>query len=315
MRQVTMDRLRGVAVGAAVGDALGMPLEFGPAIPVDELVWEMTGGRMAAGSFTDDTEMALALAESLLRANPLDPADLAQCFVAWYQAGPPDVGIHTGHVLGLIAKGMPWLQASRQVHTAQPSSASNGSVMRCWPVAIRDWNNREQLLQESRLQSEVTHRHPDCLSACQFINVLISELVLAGDEKTAKERLSSAFEAALDQVNISKEFLAVVKSAQGKQRDQLVNSGWVQHTLESTIWALFNFEGFEETLVQVANLGGDADTTAAVTGAVAGALYGFTGIPIRWTEVLHGEYPLGSGRIWLVEDLIELADRLAGQGT
>ena len=127
MRQVTMDRLRGVAVGAAVGDALGMPLEFGPAIPVDNLVREMTSGRMAAGSFTDDTEMALALGESLLRANPLDPADLAQRFVEWYLAGPPDVGIHTGHVLGLIAKGMPWLQASRQVPTAQPSSASNAS--------------------------------------------------------------------------------------------------------------------------------------------------------------------------------------------
>ena len=90
--------------------------------------------------------------------------------------------------------------------------------MRCWPVAIRDWNNREQLLQESRLQSEVTHRHPDCISACQLIKVLISELVLAGDEKTAKERLSSALEVALEQVNMSKEFLAVLQAAPGKPR-------------------------------------------------------------------------------------------------
>lgn len=315
MQQVTIDGLRGVAVGAAVGDALGMPLEFGPVIPVDDLIREMTGGRMAAGSFTDDTEMALALAESLLQANPLDPVDLAQRFVAWYQAGPPDVGIHTSHVLGLIANGMSWAQSSKQVHTAHPSSASNGSVMRCWPVAIRDWNNREQLLKESCLQSEVTHRHPDCISACQFINVLISELVLAGGEKTSKERLSSAYEAAMEQANMSKEFLAVLQAAPGKQRDQLANSGWVQHTLESTIWGLFSFDGFEETLVQVANLGGDADTTAAVTGAVAGALYGFAGIPAHWTNVLHGEYPLDSGRIWRVEDLIELADKLAGQGT
>ena len=107
--------------------------------------------------------------------------------------------------------------------------------------------------------------------------------------------------------------MAVLQAAPGKPRDQLANSGWVLHTLESTLWALFNFDGFEETLVQVANLGGDADTTAAVTGAAAGALYGFAGIPARWTEVLHGEYPLGSGRIWHVDDFIELADKLAGQ--
>ena len=313
MQQVAMDRLRGIAVGAAVGDALGMPLEFGPASPVDNLVRDMTGGRLTAGSFTDDTEMALALAESLLVADPLDPADLAQRFAAWFQAGPPDVGIHTSRVLSRISNGIPWEQASKEVHASSPASASNGSVMRCWPVAIRDWKNREQLLRESRLQSEVTHRHPDCLSACQLINVLISELVLAGDEKTAQERLSSAYEAALEQANLSKEFLAVLQSAPGKQRDQLANSGWVLHTLESTIWALFNFEGFEETLVQVANLGGDADTTAAVTGAAAGALYGFTGIPARWIEVLHGEYPLNSDRIWRVDNLIELANRLAGQ--
>ena len=189
MQLITMDRLRGVAVGAAVGDALGMPLEFGPAIPVDALIRDMTGGRMAAGSFTDDTEMALALAESLLQVNPLDPVDLAERFVAWYQAGPPDVGIHTSRVLSRISNGISWESASKEVHASSPGSASNGSVMRCWPVAIRDWNNREQLLQESRLQSEVTHRHTDCISACQYINVLTAELILAGFEKTPKERL------------------------------------------------------------------------------------------------------------------------------
>ena len=86
------ERARGCAVGAAVGDALGMPLEFGAPSPPDRLVRHMQPGRLPAGAFTDDTEMALALAESLLARRPLDPADLACRFVRWYRANPPDVG-------------------------------------------------------------------------------------------------------------------------------------------------------------------------------------------------------------------------------
>src|SRR5512136_110061 len=102
MQNDIQDCLRGVAVGAAIGDALGMPLEFGPAIPLDWLVRTMKPGRMPAGTFTADTEMALALADSLLAHRPLDPADLAARFVAWYHAGPPDVGSHTASVLRRI---------------------------------------------------------------------------------------------------------------------------------------------------------------------------------------------------------------------
>ena len=135
----TFDRLAGVAVGAAVGDAFGMPLEFGPPRALDRLVKEMTIGRMPAGSFTDDTEMALALAESLLAQRPLNPADLAARFVDWYRTSPPDVGVHTAQVLGRIARGVPWESASNSVWQANPENAGNGSVMRCWPAALAFW--------------------------------------------------------------------------------------------------------------------------------------------------------------------------------
>jgi ADP-ribosyl-[dinitrogen reductase] hydrolase len=97
------DRLQGIAIGAAVGDALGMPLEFHPTRPVYDLQTEMTDGPLPAGSFTDDTEMALALAESLLAHDPLDPDDLVARFTAWYRSSPPDIGIHTSRVLGMVA--------------------------------------------------------------------------------------------------------------------------------------------------------------------------------------------------------------------
>ena len=135
------DRLRGVAVGAAIGDALGMPLEFGPAIPADRLVRTMQSGRLPAGAFTDDTEMALALAGSLLERSPLDADSLARHFVAWYRAGPSDVGIQTSNVLGRIARGAPWQAAVDAVQRAKPDSAGNGSVMRCWPVALAHWDD------------------------------------------------------------------------------------------------------------------------------------------------------------------------------
>lgn len=129
-------RLRGVAVGAAVGDALGMPLEFGPIIPADSLVRDMRPGRLPAGAYTDDTEMALALAESLLERRPLDPVDLAGRFVAWRRARPADIGRHTRLTLTRMARGEAWDVAAAAVQAENPWSAGNGSVMRCWPVAI-----------------------------------------------------------------------------------------------------------------------------------------------------------------------------------
>ncbi len=113
MNPETSDRIAGTAVGAALGDALGMPLEFGPAQPPQHLVRNLRAGRLPAGSFTDDTEMALALADSLVAHRPLDGDDLAQRFVAWYRCGPPDVGIHTAQVLRQVERGVPWEDASR----------------------------------------------------------------------------------------------------------------------------------------------------------------------------------------------------------
>ena len=177
MDTVLQDRLRGVAVGAAIGDALGMPLEFGPAIPADRLVRTMQAGRLPAGAFTDDTEMALALADSLLERSPLDADSLARHFVAWYRTGPSDVGIQTSNVLGRIARGAPWQAAVDAVHRAKPDSAGNGSVMRCWPVALAHWDDLDRLLADSRLQSQVTHPHPECVAGSAFVNATIYHLV------------------------------------------------------------------------------------------------------------------------------------------
>jgi ADP-ribosyl-[dinitrogen reductase] hydrolase len=296
-------RARGCAVGAAVADALGMPLEFGPRRPADQLVREMRAGRIPPGTFTDDTEMALALAESLLAHRPLDPADLAQRFVGWYQAGPDDVGSHTRAVLSRIAAGQAWDQAVQAVQRQRPDSAGNGSVMRCWPGALAHWNDLDSLLAGSRLQSRVTHPHPECVAGSAFVNATIHHLLRGATPAEAVARV-------IETVEVPELLRAAVEAAPRRRREELPNSGWVRHTLESAVWGLLTTGSFEEAVVQVVNLGNDADTAGAVAGALAGAAYGLDAIPARWREVLRGEWPLGSGRIWRAADLALLADHL-----
>jgi ADP-ribosyl-[dinitrogen reductase] hydrolase len=136
------NRLYGCAVGAAVGDALGMPLEFAPPIPTSATVRSMMRGRLPAGSFTDDTEMAIALSQSLVERRPLDGSNLTTHFIDWLGKSPPDVGIHTRKVLGWMMSGMEWQQGMQRAQREMPASAGNGSVMRCWPVAVAWWRNR-----------------------------------------------------------------------------------------------------------------------------------------------------------------------------
>jgi ADP-ribosyl-[dinitrogen reductase] hydrolase len=300
------DRIQGCAVGAAVGDALGMPLEFGPRQPAGGLVRDMRPGRIPAGTFTDDTEMALALAESLLAHRPLDAGDLAGRFVAWLRAGPDDVGIHTRNVLSRIVAGEPWQQAVEAVQRQKPDSAGNGSVMRCWPVALAHWADLDQLLAGSRLQSRVTHPHPECEAGSAFANAAIYYLLRGVSP-------AGAVAQALDITEPPGALRAAVERAPAHRREELANSGWVRHTLESAVWGLVTTGSFEEAVVQVVNLGGDADTAGAVVGALAGAAYGLDAIPARWRDVLRGEWPLGSGVWWSVADLVALADRLAGE--
>jgi len=106
----------------------------------------------------------------------------------------------------------------------------------------------------------------------------------------------------------------VIDLAPVRSRDNLRNTGWVRHTVESALWAVLTTRSFEEALVKAVNLGNDADTGGAITGAIAGALYGLSGIPTRWKEAIHGVYPLRSGKLWFLNDFIDLADRLAALG-
>jgi ADP-ribosyl-[dinitrogen reductase] hydrolase len=264
----------------------------------------MQPGRLPAGSFTDDTEMALALAESLLHQRPLDAADLVQRFVAWYHTNPPDIGLQTSRVLGWLAAGSSLQEVAERARHEMPDSAGNGSLMRCWPVALAWLKGRSERIADSKLQSQLTHPHPDCVDACVFTNLMIVDLIHGVPKQ-------EACQAALQTVPLAEGFRQMLEKAPQQHRTDLKNTGWVRHTLESALWGLMTTNSFSEAVVQVANLGNDADTAACVTGALAGAAYGLGAIPEDWRSQLQGEWPLRSGHLLQTADFIELADALA----
>lgn len=300
-----IDRARGCLVGAALGDAFGMPLEFGPPRAGDGQVRDLIAGRLPAGMFTDDTEMMLALAESLLHRRPLDPADLAARFVVWYALRPPDVGVHTSAVLRRVAGGESWGHAATAVQSARPGSAGNGSVMRCFPVALAYRVDLESCLRESRLQSRVTHPHEECQAACALVNAALWRLLRGATPAAAVDQ-------AVEDARLPPGLADAVRAAPARSPGDLENTGWVRHTVESAVWGVLTTGSYRDAIIAVANLGGDADTAAAVAGALAGAAYGLGGIPGDWRDRLRGRWPVGGDGWWGSDDLARLADSLLG---
>ena len=164
-----------------------------------------------------------------------------------------------------------------------------------------------RLLADSRLQSQVTHPHPECVAGCAFVNAAIYHLVRGAAPQEAVTQ-------ALDDADLPAALRRIIEEAPAKRRADLPNTGWVRHTLESAVWGLLTTDSFEEAVVQVVNLGDDADTAGAVVGALAGAAYGLEAIPAAWRAALHGQWPLRSGERWDAARLAALADRLTDIG-
>lgn len=273
------DRAVGCLLGLAIGDAVGTTLEFRPRDTYPPLT-DMVGGGpfgLAAGVWTDDTAMALALAETLAGATALDPHGLMTRFVAWWRDGAYsptgecfDIGVTTRTALARFeADGDPI------AGDESPHSAGNGSLMRLAPVAIWGVAAGEQAMREAaRVQSATTHAAPACLDACEGY-ALILRAALTG---------ATFDEAARAGEGVGTEPIAPILA--GKWRSQargaIRSSGYVAHSLEAALWCVAETASYRDAVLLAANLGDDADTTAAITGQLAGALYGAAGIPAEW---------------------------------
>ena len=289
------DRALGAFLGLAIGDAVGTTLEFRPRDAQPRLQ-DMTGGgpfALPPGAWTDDTAMALALADSLAASRSLDCRDLMNRFVKWWRNGEYsctgtcfDIGNATRGALDRYVRTGDPLAGS-----TDPHSAGNGSLMRLAPVALRFWNDRSLLTDAAAEQSRTTHAAEQAVDACRAFAELLAEAI-AGAPRTAL-LAPRRFEGAPAIARI------VAGSWRGRRRNEIRSSGYVVHTLEAAIWSVARTGDFRNAVLLAANLADDADTVAAVTGQLAGALYGLSGIPDRWLD-----------RLAWKDRLIEAAQRL-----
>lgn len=293
---------RGCLLGLACGDALGRPVEFATPERIErahgrvaEMLGDGTHGQ-PAGTVTDDTEMALCVARSLAQTGEFDGADVARRFVEWFESGPFDIGLMTQEALQAIRDGTGWDEAGRMVWERKPEgqNAGNGSVMRCAPYAIRFRDDPEELVRVSRASSAITHADPRCTWGCATLNLVLAAL-LRGDAAPLERALEHVADEAPSEL-----LQALEPVVDDYDAADLVNSGYVVHTLQAGLYHGLRADSAEAAIVGAVNMGGDADTIGAVTGAVAGARFGASALPERWKQEIDE-----------ADELRGLADRLA----
>ena len=286
-----LERYRGALVGLAAGDALGTTLEFaapGTFEPIDD----MHGGgpfALEPGQWTDDTSMALCLADSLLECDGFDPVDQLTRYVRWFREGYHssigrcfDIGITVRDALLRFEKtGEPWCGSTDSM------SAGNGSIMRLAPVPLFFAPNKSVAIARAGDSSRTTHAVHDAVDACRYLAALILG-ALEGRSKT--ELLEPLFTPLRGQWNDEPLSASIAEVAGGtflrRKPPHIKGSGHVVRSLEAALWAFAKSTSFEQGALLAVNLGDDADTTGAVYGQIAGAFYGAEAIPGRWRSKL-----------------------------
>ena len=274
------DRALGAFLGLAVGDAVGTTLEFSRR-DVQPRLQDMVGGGpfgLPPGGWTDDTSMALALADSLATCGTLDCHDLMDRFVSWWREGEYS---HTGRCFDIgntIRAALERYEGTGDpmAGSTHPWSAGNGSLMRLAPVALRFRTDRARLGRAAAQQSRTTHGAEEAVDACRAFADMLADAISG---KPRPDVLApKAFEGAPKISDI------LGGSWRQRARNEIRSSGYVVDTLEAAIWSVARTGNFRNAVLLAANLADDADTVAAVTGQLAGSIYGLSGIPTHWLD-------------------------------
>lgn len=297
------NRLRGMLVGLAVGDALGAAVEF-MAPGSFEPVTDLRGGGphgLPAGYWTDDTSMALCSAVSLVQCGRFDAEDQMQRFLRWLRDGYLS---STNQCFGIGNRTQAALQryARSGVLCAGAESfdsAGNGALMRLAPIVMHSYQHPEAALELAVEHCRLTHADPRCLDANRiFARLLLG--ALRADSVDALWQLLPVCEAETDDWELQQ---VMAGSFLTRQPPAIRGTGYVVDALEAALWAFAQSTSFEQGVLLAVNLGDDADTTAAIYGQLAGAFYGYQAIPRHWRE-----------RLYQQAQILALADRLIGCG-
>ena len=278
-----LDRAVGCFVGLAVGDALGTTLEFTKR-DSSPLHTEMTGGGpfdLEPGQWTDDTAMALALAASLGERGKFDAVDISRRFIAWWREGTYSCTGTCFDIGGATAAALATIERSGNPFGGRtsPTAAGNGSLMRLAPAVLFAFPDEELAVETAWKQSRITHATAQAIDACGVLARILVRSIRTG----APAALTAVLPGDTLHPSVREVAAGAFRTA---TRDEIASSGYVVDTLKAALWAVHSTDSFEDALVLAVNLADDADTVGAVTGQIAGAIYGASAIPERWLAPL-----------------------------
>ena len=277
-------RYLGSLLGLACGDAVGTTVEFQPRgsfAPVTDMVGGGPFG-LKPGQWTDDTSMALCLAESLLERNGFDARDQMTRYVKWWREGYRS---STGEFLdigGATSRALARFQESGEPFAGDPDpqAGGNGSLMRLAPVALFYFPKVDEVAHFSAESSRTTHAASEPVECCKLFGLTLARALAGG----SKEEILAPSDFAPSQPRVA----AIARADYvSKSRSQIKGSGYSVAALEAALWCFRETVSFETAVLEAVNLGEDADTTGAIVGQIAGAFYGVDAIPGRWLERLH----------------------------
>ena len=292
-----LSRYHGCLLGLAAGDAVGTTVEFRRR-GTFETVTDMTGGgpfHLQPGQWTDDTSMALCLASSLVECGGFDPYDQMKRYLNWRDLG---YWSSTGRCFDIGNTTSAALNHFQQTGEAfsgstSPHAAGNGSLMRLAPVPLYFYPDREQAVFFAGESSRTTHAAAECVDACRLFADMLCRALDGADKAAILFNSDPALVASPAIKAIA------LGDYQAKTVDQIDGSGYVVRSLEAALWCFWTTDSFAAAILAAANLGNDADTTAAICGQIAGAFYGESGIPAAWLEKLA-----------MADEIRKLADQL-----
>lgn len=273
---MSKDRAVGSLVGLAVGDALGTTIEFRERDTYTAVVDIVGGGpfKLQPGEWTDDTSMALCLADSLL-ADQFDAAHLLSLFHAWYSSGLYSVKGRCFDIGATTRSGIAsWARKGTTEHNFEEWDSGNGGIMRLAPAAIAFHDNADWAARIAAAQSSTTHASTLCIDSAEFLARYLVNLYNGEDQRPQ----DSVWRKEVQRIAVT-DYTAV-------SRDDIASSGFVVDTLEAAVWAVANTDNFKDAVLLAVNLGEDADTVGAVAGQIAGAKWGLSSIPSEWVERL-----------------------------
>ena len=284
-----LQRYQGSLIGLAVGDAIGTSVEF--KMPGDfEPITDMVGGGvygLETGQWTDDTSMALCLAQSLIDCRGFNAFDQMDKYIRWREEGYMSSTGTCFDIGNTINKALSSYKAFRNPYSGSvdPHSAGNGSLMRLAPVPLYYADRVKEAMIYCVDSSRTTHAATTCIDACRYYGGLI---IGAVQGRSKDEILSSQFSPIKNLWDSTPLCVEINEIAKGsfklKEPPEIIGSGYVVQSMEAALWAFYKSESFEKGCLLAVNLGNDADTTAAIYGQLAGAYYGVDNIPKHWLE-------------------------------